>query len=415
MCFYDVVTEHEVVRSSSYSSYDESSSVDDMTSRPMSDRQTHMSSLEQDGPGEATPSIMSGLPGEMAPIVLFFDQQEMTKHSETLVMQDYSKIIKHDTKSEIESSDELSNGAIEAIGPDANIGHSDQHVIQRKCTMNVDESETLAVISKCRVETTPNTNFTTTVSHNSATTNQTYSHDEVRSAPTENDMLKDIIKTRDNLMLSVNLDPPGLYRKKKITADNENNRCSCNFVSADSQSKPPDKDSVSNVNFFPHKCKGASPKRYCHKRLDSERRNDIFGKVGSDHLNDGIVGLDHLNDGIVGSDHLNDGKGGMHNMDNISEIKHSSGDIETIILLKEQNDTATRRGEDSNTDIVEQVKFDENMNTYITEQLIFADDHFGLYTGSIATGVSKEFHVDSLDNCETRTSVQNQSDSVTVP
>ncbi|XP_060583333.1 uncharacterized protein LOC132739603 isoform X2 [Ruditapes philippinarum] len=206
-------------------------------------------------------------------------------------------------------------------------------------------------------------------------------------------VLQEIKVARENFEQPLRFDLNGKF-KKKVTSENEDNRC---HYDVDDEKFPHEsivKSIFTNVIFLPDKSKGASPKRYGPKRLGS------------------------IYDGISEDDNVDD---------NSSECTADDKSAENIPIPQEtENVTDTNILEtvaegEIKTDIIKtpvakkEILFDEfikdkskvnNVNTKTvdgkkeeaiidqvngTENLLFVEDHFGLYTGAMAEGISKEF------------------------
>ncbi|KAL4228057.1 E3 ubiquitin-protein ligase mib2 [Mactra antiquata] len=147
--------------------------------------------------------------------------------------------------------------------------------------------------------------------------------------------------------------------KKRITPDEIDNRLI--FINDDGQSCSTN-NLYSNVIFLPDKSKGASPKRYGGKRL---------GRLSDDVKLEESDSDDDINKSYVDKCEVSD------------TDKNCGVTTSVNTTCKETIENTNNTSEDDNENIV---KLD---HTFVdTNVLTFMDDHFGLYTGSEATGFS---------------------------
>ncbi|KAH3843510.1 hypothetical protein DPMN_117029, partial [Dreissena polymorpha] len=159
--------------------------------------------------------------------------------------------------------------------------------------------------------------------------------------------------------LPLSFDSEGVL-KRKVTRGDEDNRT----VTILDIGRKKENMILPNVIFFPDKSKGASPKRYGPKRLGKKKEHFM-----SPEVMDITSEVDSLSDGSV-------------DIERPGECSSHAGDVVTNNGQSRCEDNAPLSASESCAE-----------SDDVKDELEFTEDHFGFYTGSVATGISEHFKI----------------------
>ncbi|XP_045216420.2 uncharacterized protein LOC123566429 [Mercenaria mercenaria] len=379
-------------KSESSKSYDEGTSVDMETGSFTQEIQTTSPSItEEHSVEESDLSVMTGLPGEETPVLdvsLHPEDKRQTETQEMLISKpqgnsNYSK----ETSTQFNISVNLGEDPCVSCKIPYQSSSIDKQCPEKH--KEFDSNGMDAIREHVERAGNPNSRDNAEFSNCDSVSGTEKFTVDCRYDRIESVKLKDIKEANENYQLPMHFDSGG-HLKKKVTFENEDNRCKCDLADTDCASSTLRQTIFTNVIFLPDKSKGASPKRYGPKRLGS-----IYDGMPDDdnENNDDEEEEFKVNQNIEITHDIEKGADVQNSLTN-AESKTHSDIVETFVSKQERKGadafkaiSAADRSVKNSTD--EDIK--ANIPDQVNGSLNFVDDHFGLYTGSLAEGISEEF------------------------